>query len=185
MKNVMLNEISKASFLRKVKEATAQFKENWDGSLTEEEEEDTSCADTIEEIGDVIADSNIDRDLKKALKRSLAMVVEAAMGKKGCKKAAPDREWVMQHEFLTFVPFAAVVVTRNRNHHAYNIGGTYIMVHGAEGANSEMFGMDSKGCIISKSASAKDGLSHLPRLRRSLRPATNWEIEQFANAMYR
>ena len=35
------------------------------------------------------------------------------------------------------------------------------MVHGDAGADHDMFGMDVNGCIISKSATANDGLSHL------------------------
>jgi hypothetical protein len=175
----MLSAITKADFRRRVKDATAQFRANWDGCTTKIK--DTSCSDTLEAIKDVIADSNMKYDLKRTVNKALGLVLDAVADK---AETEPDREWVMQHEFLKFVPYAAVVVTRNRNHHAYNIGYTYIMVHGEPGKDSEMFGMDKKGCIINKSASAKDGLSHLPRLRRSIRPATEWEIERFIDALY-
>jgi hypothetical protein len=179
MKNQMLNEISKTAFLRRVTEATATFKKLWDEGTPVVA--DVSCADKVEGIMDAIADSSLDRVVKDAMATLIAAATKSA--KKKSVRKPEDEELAAQ--FLTFVPFACVVPLRNRNNHKYTIGQPVIMIHGADGQNTEMFGMDKTGCIISKSPTAKDGLSHLPRLRKSLRPATSWEIRCLVDELYR
>lgn len=176
MRNVMLKAIPKSAFTRMVIEATNAFREIHSNGLPVSS---SGSACNIDGIKDAIADSSIDGKLKKAWLDLIAASIGAA--KKTTRKPSADE---LAKQFLTFVPYAAVVPLRNRNHHAYTIGKPVIMVHGNEGADSEMFGMDYRGCIINKSGTASDGLSHLPRLRKSLRPATNYEIGELVDELY-
>jgi len=177
MRNVMLNAIPKSQFLKLVIEATNQFKKNYANGVDVVE---TGISDRLSGVKEAIANAGIKKELRTAMMNVLDLMVE---GKDVSKSRKPSAEEIAK-QFLTFVPYACVVPLRNRNHHKYNIGEPVIMIHGADGANTEMFGMDGKGCIISKSSTAKDGLSHLPRLRKSLRPATLAEIYSIIDCLY-
>jgi hypothetical protein len=186
MKNVMLNAIPKSSFLRMVTEATNVFREIHANGVLVTKMKTSSVASgsgKYDCVKKLIADSSMDAIEKAAV---LMLLKSADKGTKKVETPVSRRPNVeeLAKQFLTFVPYAAVVPLRNRNHHAYNIGEAVIMVHGDDGANKEMFGMDKRGCIINRSASAADGLSHLPRLRKSLRPATNYEICQLVDRLY-
>jgi len=183
MKNAMLNAISKADFNRKVVEATNVFRTLYNNGLpvaVEAKASDKCAAITAAVKAIIEADPGMTKGSKAAIDALLAITGKSAPA--GTRTATSEE---LDKQRLTFVPFAAVVVLRNRNHHAYEIGGTYVMIHGDEGADNSMFGLDAKGCIISKSATAKDGLSHLPRYRKSIRPATNSEIFYFVDKLYR
>lgn len=178
MRNVMLKAIPKSQFLRLVIEATNEFKKVYVNGI---DVKGTVAVDSLAGVKEAIASAGIKKDLRKAMMNILELMVDESVTE--VKSRKPNAEEIAK-QFLTFVPYACVVPLRNRNHHKYTIGEPVIMVHGAEGANAEMFGMDKKGCIISKSATAADGLSHLPRLRKSLRPATNSEINYIVDYLY-
>jgi hypothetical protein len=178
MKNAMLNAIPKAQFQRMVIEATNVFRKiHAEGNMVVGT---VSGDDKISGIKSAIADSSIGKDLKTAFLNLISVAIGEAVATAPRNPTADE----LAKQRLTFIPFAAVVPLRNRNHHAYNIGEAVIMVHGASGADHDMFGLDKRGCIISKSTTASDGLSHLPRYRKSLRPATNYEIMGLIDALY-
>jgi hypothetical protein len=184
-KNVMLNAISKADFNRKVVEATNAFRTLYNNGMpiSVAGKSGGKCTAVKAAIQAVI---DADPSMTQASRDTIALLLKST-GDGGSvaktSRAATAEE--LDKQRLTFVPYAAVTILRNRSHHAYKIGETYVMVHGDAGADHDMFGMDTKGCIISKSANAIDGLSHLPRYRRSIRPATNTEIFNFVDRLYR
>ena len=179
MKNVMLNEIPKASFLKLVIEATNKFNGIYKNGTVVTASSGASAK--LAGVKIAIADSGIGRELNDAIMNMLSVAIAGAKTATSTRKPTSEE---LDKQFLTFVPYACVVPLRNRNNHRYTIGEPVIMVHGSDGANSEMFGMDKNGCIINRSSTAKDGLSHLPRLRKSLRPATMSEIYRLVDALY-
>lgn len=180
----MVGMVSKAEFNKRVMDATGLFRTLYNNGVPVAvvAEDGGKCAAIKTAIEAVLANASIDSGSKDAI---VALLGAAGGGKSRPAGTRPPTADELAKQRLTFVPFAAVVVMRNRNHHAYNIGSTYVMMHGENGADHDMFGMDANGCIISKSTTAKDGLSHLPRYRKSIRPATYSEICAFVDKLYR
>jgi hypothetical protein len=162
-KNHLVGNYGKYEFKEMVKDATARF-----AAIYAEKPVDDGIKSKKSALKTLLDSLGV---------RNAEHIVGEIISNSPCSKKKGDK-------FLKFVPFACVVPLRNRNHHAYRLGEPVIMIHGDDGANSNMFGMDKRGCIISKSDTAKDGLSHLPRLRESLRPATSSEITSIVNALF-
>jgi len=174
-KNLLIGQISKTALLSKVYAGTDAFKRIYNQGVP------VSVAGKAKGIS---ADTKAAIEaLKKAGLDTMASAVEL-VAKDLCKtcdvsasSALPTGK-DLEKQFLTFVPFACVVPLRNRNKHKYAIGEPVIMVIGTEGANTGMYGMDKYGCV------GQTG-NELPRLRKSLRPATRWEIDNLINQLYR
>uniref|UniRef100_A0A6H1ZH51 Uncharacterized protein n=1 Tax=viral metagenome TaxID=1070528 RepID=A0A6H1ZH51_9ZZZZ len=169
MKNAMLNAIPKSQFLRLVTEATNDFKKLYENGV------DIAGADAGDKLVGVkkaIADSGI----KKSVADVFVTMMLLALGSSPAVVRKPTAEEI-QKQFLTFVSYACVVPLRNRNHHKYEIGSPVIMILGCPGTNTGMYGMDEKGIIHTPG-------DELPRLRKSLRPATNYEINRIVDKLY-
>ncbi len=174
-KNLLIGQISKTALLSKIYAGTDTFKRIYNQGVP------VAVAGKAKEISEDVK-SAIEA-LKKAKMFTMAASVEMAATDlcKSCdvpsSSALPTGK-DLEKQFLTFVPFAAVVPLRNRNNHKYAIGEPVIMVIGTEGANTGMYGMDKYGCV------GQTG-NELPRLRKSLRPATRFEIDKMVDYLYR
>lgn len=164
MKNAMLTAIPKSSFIRLVLEATNDFRAKYnaipDAGVV------TGSVDKLAGAKKAIADSSVSADLKDLLINALNCV----------SKSAPDVPAVKNTK-ITFVPYACVVPLRNRNHHKYTIGEAVIMTLGCPGAQAGMYGMNKYGVV------GEPG-NELPRLKKSIRPATNAEIFALVDKLY-
>jgi hypothetical protein len=177
MRNAMLNTIPKANFLRAVIEATNNFRTLYhEGSAVV-----VKSSAKIDKVNDAIAASGLDTDLKKAIKNLIEVMVD---GKACCDTTRKPTQDELDKQFLVFTPNACVVPLRNRNNHLYTLGKPVIMVYGCPGRDSDMFGMDARGVIHCDNPNSADGKDHLPRLRKSLRPATNAEIMWLIDKLY-
>ncbi len=171
MKNVILGSTPKATFLRLVTEGTAEFKKIWEnGTPIKRESEDIDLSG----VKGALKDAGVCKDLSLAVIGVLATAIAKAKDSGGSRKPT---EKELNKQFLTFVPYAAVVPLRNRNHHKYTIGEPVIMAIGTPGGCTNMYGMDKNGCIGSWG-------NELPRLRKSLRPATYRELSDLVNRLY-
>ncbi len=169
MKNVMLSAISKTQFQKLVIEATNDFRKLYVGGVSIP---GTDASDKLAGIKRAIADSSIGKELKEAFINVMAVAIGGSVS----VPRSPTAD-ELKKQWLTFVPYAAVVPLRNRNHHKYEIGQPVIMALGCPGANTGMYGMDSRGVVGTPG-------NELPRLRKSLRPATPSEIYTLVDELY-
>jgi len=169
MKNSMLSAIPKAAFLKLVVGATANFRRLYDEGISVS---GAGSSDKLTGIKGAIADSGIGKELQTAILNMIAV----AVGEASAVRKPTEAE--LKKQFLTFVPYAAVVPLRNRNKHKYVIGEPVIMVLGCPGANTGMYGMDATGVIGGPG-------NELPRLRKSLRPASYAEVFAIVDKLYR
>jgi hypothetical protein len=174
MKNQMLNNISKATFLRLVVEGTNTFKALYENGTPIKAAAVAADVD-LSGIKRSMRDAGVCSDLSTAM----IDVLSAAIAKSKKAEASTRRPTAeeLNKQFLSFVPYAAVVPLRNRNHHKYTIGEPVIMMIGTPGTCTGMYGMDKYGCIHVFG-------DELPRLRKSLRPATFKELSWLVDTLY-
>lgn len=171
-KNQIVNIISKAEFTRKVVDGTNQFRAIYENGTGIDYGTDSF---DFSGLNDEMKALGICKELRDAQIATLKSVL-----KKEAKGKTPSADKLAK-EHLVFVPFAAVVCVRNWNNHVepyYPIGEVVIMVHGTPGADEKMYGMDKYGCV-------RQTGKELPRLRKTLRPATASEILRFVDFLYR
>lgn len=174
-KNQMLNTISQDDFYKLVIIGTKKFNDIWNNGIPV----DKIVEDGVDSGKYDAAISALEAAGLNDVACAIRMVVKdmgVATPKSKTVKALPTGKDLIK-QFLTFVPFACVVPLRNRNHHKYVIGEPVIMVIGTEGKNYGMYGMDKHGCVGSVG-------NELPRLRKSLRPATTAEIIWIIDRLY-
>jgi len=169
MKNSMLSAIPKAAFLKLVVSATTDFRRLYDEGISVS---GAGSSDKLAGIKGAIADSGIGKELRTAILNIIAV----AVGEASAVRRPTGVE--LEKQFLTFVPYAAVVPLRNRNKHKYTIGEPVIMILGCPGANTGMYGMSANGIIGGPG-------NELPRLRKSLRPASSAEVFAIVDELYR
>jgi hypothetical protein len=163
----LLAAIGKSNFYNTVTAATAKFAaiHNMGIPVAKKVSNVDSALAAIDKI------AGVSLDIKKMAK---CLLSEGDSGKTAnCYPTGKD----LDKQFLTFVPMAAVVPIRNRNNHDYRLGVPVIMMNGIEGSNEKMYGMDATGQIHCKP-------NELPRLRKSLRPATMSEIRWICDQLF-
>lgn len=156
MKNYLVcGNYTKAQFLSKVDAATEEFAKIWNTKPDK-------CADDVNKVKKALAGLSLGNKAKS--------VIDALIG-------AFDKDKKGGGKFLTFVPFACVVPTRNRNNHRYALNEPVIMIRGQEGKDFGMYGMRADGSVGCEG-------NELPRLRKSLRPATYTEIRKITDSLF-